>query len=109
MSIRIKVTNPDTKETKIIEGLAGYQVMEVIRDNDLPILAECGGALACATCHVKIQEAWLDKLPTMLPEEQDMLDLVSSADKTSRLCCQIIVTPELNGLELSLTDESLRR
>ncbi|MCX8516309.1 MAG: 2Fe-2S iron-sulfur cluster-binding protein [Alphaproteobacteria bacterium] len=109
MSIKIKVNNYKTGEVSQIDAPLGYQVMEAIRDHDLPILAECGGSLACATCHVKVAEKWLKKLPPMRDDERDMLDMVANADEHSRLSCQLIVTEELNGLEVSLTPESLRQ
>ncbi len=109
MSVKVKVKNYKTGEVSEIEAPLGYQLMEVIRDNDLPILADCGGALACATCHVRVDDNWVDKLPAPRDDEKDMLDMVSAAEKTSRLSCQIIITQDLDGLEVSLTPESLRQ
>ncbi|MGI9462052.1 MAG: 2Fe-2S iron-sulfur cluster-binding protein [Alphaproteobacteria bacterium] len=108
MSIKIKVNNYKTGQASHIDGNDGYQLMEAIRDNDLPILADCGGAMACATCHVKVAKQWIDKLPAIQDDEKDMLDMVSGADKSSRLSCQIILNKDLNGIEVTLTPESLR-
>ncbi|SER16000.1 ferredoxin, 2Fe-2S [Faunimonas pinastri] len=80
----------------------GWRVMEVIRDWGLNIKAECGGACACATCHVHVAPVWKDQLPAPTDEEIDRLDDAFDVTDDSRLSCQILVTPELNGLEVSL-------
>ena len=90
-----------------LEGLEGWRVMEVIRDWDVGIKAECGGACACATCHVWVGEEWIDKLVPPTDEELEMLDGAFQVDERSRLCCQIIMQPELDGLEVELAPESL--
>ncbi len=84
---------------RTIDGEVGSTVMETAIRNNVPgIDAECGGACACATCHVYVDEAWADKVGPAEPMEQDMLDFASDVRATSRLCCQIRVTPELDGL-----------
>jgi len=93
--------------THRLEALDGWRVMEVIRDWGLPIKAECGGACACATCHVWVAEEWLSKLVPPSDEELEMLDGAFNVDERSRLCCQIIMTKELDGLEVELAPESL--
>jgi len=80
----------------------GWRAMEVIRDWGLNIKAECGGACACATCHVHVDAAWAAQLPPPSDEEIDMLDGAFNVTDTSRLSCQILLTPELNGLKLRL-------
>ena len=90
-----------------LEALEGWRVMEVIRDWGLPIKAECGGACACATCHVWVSEDWVAKLVPPTDEEMEMLDGAFQIDEWSRLCCQLIMTPELDGLEVELAPESL--
>lgn len=85
-----------------LEGLEGWRVMEIIRDHKLPIKAECGGACACATCHVYVDEEWLPKLAPMTTEELDMLDMAFNVADNSRLSCQILMKPELDGLRLTL-------
>ena len=85
-----------------LEALEGWRVMEIIRDHGLPIKAECGGACSCATCHVYVDPDWLDKLVPMGDEETDMLDSAFSVEDTSRLSCQILMTPELDGLRVTL-------
>ncbi|MFX4221312.1 MAG: 2Fe-2S iron-sulfur cluster-binding protein [Thalassobaculum sp.] len=76
--------------------------MEVIRDWGLPILAECGGACACATCHVYVDEEWLDKLPPRSEEEEEKLDEAFDVRDNSRLSCQILMSDELDGLHVTI-------
>ncbi|MGB5258647.1 MAG: 2Fe-2S iron-sulfur cluster-binding protein [Woeseiaceae bacterium] len=77
----------------------GYSVMEGAINNDIDgIVAECGGACACATCHAYIDEKWLDKLPEMDDMEDSMLDAAFERKANSRLSCQIEVSDELDGL-----------
>ena len=90
-----------------LEALEGWRVMEVIRDWGLPIKAECGGACACATCHVWVDAKWIPKLAAPTHEELEMLDGAFHVDERSRLCCQIIMSLELDGLEVELAPESL--
>ena len=78
----------------------GWRVMEVIRDWGLDMKAECGGA--CATCHVHVDLSWAAQLPPPTGEEIDMLDGAFDVTDASRLSCQILLTPELNGLRLKL-------
>lgn len=78
--------------------------MEIIRDHGLPIKAECGGACACATCHVYIDKGWLDKIPPMREDEEEMLDDAFDLQDNSRLSCQIIMDETLDGLELALAN-----
>ena len=85
-----------------IPALAGWRVMEIIRDNELPIKAECGGACSCATCHVYVDEEWLKKIHDMRDDEEEMLDEAFEIEDNSRLSCQIIMSEELNGLTVTL-------
>ena len=79
--------------------------MEVIRDFGLPIKAECGGACACATCHVYVDESWLGKLAEASDEEISMLDEAFEVEDNSRLSCQIILNENLDGLRLKLAPD----
>jgi 2Fe-2S ferredoxin len=88
--------------TKELEALEGWRVMEIIRDWDMPIKAECGGACSCATCHVYVAPEWLNKLIPAKDEELDMLDTVPDIQDNSRLSCQIIMREELDGLKVTL-------
>lgn len=99
--MHIFVTDQDGERHKL-EALEGFRVMEIIRDWNLDIKAECGGACACATCHVYVAESWLGKLVPMEDEEEDMLDSAFEVELNSRLSCQILMSPELDGLELTL-------
>ncbi|MBX9726862.1 MAG: 2Fe-2S iron-sulfur cluster binding domain-containing protein, partial [Rickettsiales bacterium] len=85
-----------------LEGLAGWRLMEVIRDYGLPIKAECGGACACATCHVYVSAAWFARLVPAHSEETMMLDDAMAVEENSRLSCQIILNADLEGLEVTL-------
>ena len=85
--------------TKTIEVENGLSVMEGAIQNSIPgIDADCGGSMACATCHVYVEEKWLDKIPKPIDAEIDMIDMAYEPKKNSRLSCQIIVTNELDGL-----------
>ena len=86
-----------------IEVQNGLSVMEGAVQNDIPgIDADCGGGMACATCHVYVKEEWLDKLPKKEDGEEDMLDMAFEPKKNSRLSCQLIVSDELNGLIVNI-------
>ncbi|MGI9309279.1 MAG: 2Fe-2S iron-sulfur cluster-binding protein [Gammaproteobacteria bacterium] len=83
----------------------GYTLMEGAVDNNVDgIVAECGGACACATCHAYIDDAWLAKLPTMDDMEDAMLDSAMDRRSNSRLTCQIEVSDALDGLSLEVAD-----
>ena len=84
-----------------LEGQPGQTAMEVARNAGLDeILAECGGACACATCHVYVAPEWVEKLPKPEPMESDMLDFAVDPRPTSRLSCQIKLSNALDGLVL---------
>ena len=100
----ISVTDRVGKEHKL-EGACGWRAMEVIRDFGLPIKAECGGACACATCHVYVDESWLGKLAEASDEEISMLDEAFEVEDNSRLSCQIILNENLDGLRLKLAPD----
>ena len=89
-----------------LEALEGWRVMEVIRDWGLAIKAECGGACACATCHVYVDDDWVDTLVPATDEEVDRLDEAHLVEANSRLSCQILVRPEFDGLRLRLAPGS---
>ena len=95
--MKIHVTDQDGAEHEL-EGLEGWRAMEVIRDWGLNIKAECGGALSCATCRVHVDDAWSAVVGPPTSEEEDMLDSAFEVKPTSRLCCQIKITDELDGL-----------
>jgi 2Fe-2S ferredoxin len=83
----------------------GYSVMEAAINNNIEgIVAECGGACACATCHSYVDEAWLDKVPPMDDMEDSMLDAAYERRDNSRLTCQIEVNDNLDGLVIHVAD-----
>lgn len=88
-----------------VEAQDGSTVMENAIRNAVPgIEAECGGACACATCHVYVDEAWSELVGPPEPMEEDMLDFAYDVRPTSRLSCQIRVRPELDGLVVSVPE-----
>ena len=91
-----------------IEAVRGSSVMETAIDNDVDgIVAECGGACSCATCHVYVAEEWLAKLTPPDPQEDGMLDCVLDRQPNSRLSCQIRVTDELDGLVVTVPEAQI--
>jgi len=95
----------NTHDNKIhtIDVQNGLTVMEGAVQNDIPgIDADCGGGMACATCHVYIKEEWWDKLPNKEDGEEDMLDMAYEPNKFSRLSCQVVVSDELDGLVVTI-------
>ena len=95
-------------ERHTLEALEGFRIMEIIRDWGLDIKAECGGACACATCHVYVEENWTPKLVEPTDEEVDRLDEAFDVAENSRLSCQILMRPEFDGIELKLAPGSER-
>lgn len=93
-------------ETREIEAGAGLTVMEAIRDNGFDeLLALCGGCCSCATCHVHVDPEFLDKLPAMSGDEDDLLDSSDDRDANSRLSCQIPFVDALDGLRVRIAEE----
>ena len=95
-----KITYQDDQgNSKTIEVENGLTVMEGAIQNDIPgIDADCGGSMACATCHVYVDEKWYDKLPKAEEAEIDMIDMAYEPKKNSRLSCQIIASDDIDGL-----------
>jgi 2Fe-2S ferredoxin len=102
-----KITYTDSGgAARTIEAENGQTVMEAAIRNNIPgIEAECGGACACATCHVYVDEAWRAKTGEPSPMEEDMLDFGYDVRPNSRLSCQIKVSEELDGLVVSTPDK----
>jgi 2Fe-2S ferredoxin len=103
--VKIFVTDFDGTEHEL-EALEGWRIMEIIRDWGIGIKAECGGACACSTCHVYIAPEWIGRIPSATSEEDDQLDLALGVEPNSRLSCQILMRPELDGLRLTLAPGS---
>ena len=92
-----------TNKKHIVEVPNNMSVMEGAVQNNIPgIDADCGGSMACATCHVYIDKKWFDKLEKKDEGEEDMLDMAYQPNKFSRLSCQLIVSDELDGLILRM-------
>ena len=89
-----------------IEVSNGLSVMEGAVQNNIPgIDADCGGSMACATCHVYVKEEWFNKLPKKEDGEEDMLDMAFEPKKNSRLSCQLMVSEQLDGLVVDLPEK----
>ena len=102
-----KITYNDNQgNSKTIEIENGLSVMEGAVQNDIPgIDADCGGSMACATCHVYVEDSWLTKLPKAEDAEQDMIDMAYKPNKNSRLSCQIVVSGEIDGLTVTTPEK----
>jgi 2Fe-2S ferredoxin len=103
----VKITFIDAAgQSRIVEAEEGSTVMETAIRNDVSgIEAECGGACACATCHVYVDDSWVEKLPKAESMEEDMLDFAYDVRPTSRLSCQLRVTAEIDGLVLHTPEQ----
>ena len=98
------ITPENEKHT--IEVQNGLTVMEGAVQNNIPgIDADCGGSMACATCHVYVKEDWFDKINKKNEGEDDMLDQAYEPKKNSRLSCQIIVSDDLDGLVVDMPEK----
>ena len=104
-----KITYIDNSgNSKTVNVSSGLSVMEGAIQNNIPgIDAECGGSMACATCHVYVKEDWFNKLPKKAEGEDDMLDQAYEPSSSSRLSCQITVSDELNGLVVHLPEKQI--
>jgi 2Fe-2S ferredoxin len=89
-----------------VEAPIGLSVLEVAHKHGVDIEGACEGSLACSTCHVIVDAAWVDKLPRASEDEEDMLDLAFGLEKTSRLGCQLVMTADLDGLVVKLPASS---
>ena len=84
----------------------GANLLEAAQGAGMPLEGTCEGQMACSTCHVILPPDWFDRLPEAVEDEEDMLDLATGACRTSRLSCQIVLTEELDGIEVRIPDES---
>jgi 2Fe-2S ferredoxin len=103
----MKIVGTDREgKTREVEGRDGWSVMEILRDAGFDIAAECGGACACATCHVYVTDGWYAKLPAPSDAEIDMLDMALAVEPgSSRLSCQIICSSETDGIKVTVAPE----
>lgn len=99
--MKIVVALPD-ESVREIQVRPGATVMEGMRGAGVPVRAECGGAMACATCHVHVDPAWLAQVGAARGEEVDLLDMSDYRADNSRLCCQIRLRPDWDGLRVEL-------
>ena len=104
-----KITYIEHNGTKhIIDVQNGLTVMEGAIQNDIPgIDADCGGSMACATCHVYVKDEWYNKLDEKNEGEDDMIDQAYDPKKNSRLSCQITVTDKIEGLVVHLPEKQV--
>lgn len=84
----------------------GDRLLEIAQAAGIPLEGTCEGQMACSTCHVIVAAEWFDRLAPAVDDEEDMLDLAAQVTRTSRLSCQIVLTPELDGLEVRIPGES---
>lgn len=103
--VEVRVTTRDGVES-VVEGEEGLSLMEVIRDAGYDeLLALCGGCCSCATCHVHVDPEFLDALPAISDDEDDLLDSSDHRNDRSRLSCQIPITAALAGLRVQIAPE----
>lgn len=102
---KIIFQTPDGVQT-FVEVEAGTSVLEAARNNDIDIEGVCEGVMACSTCHVIVAGTYFGRLPPPSEEEQDLLDLAWGLQPTSRLGCQVVVTEDIDGMELFLPSET---
>lgn len=103
--IKVRFLTPDGDLAVEAEGAAGDRLLEVGQARGMPLEGTCEGQMACSTCHVIVAAEDFARLPRASEEEEDMLDLAVGAGRTSRLACQIVLTPELDGMTVSLPSE----
>ena len=89
-----------------VEAKEGDRLLEVGQAAGMPLEGTCEAQMACSTCHVIVAPEWFDRLTPAVDDEEDMLDLAAQVTRTSRLSCQIVLTPELDGLEVRIPGES---
>lgn len=99
--VRVVFIDPDGKRIEA-SGAPGDSLLDVAHRFDVPIEGACEGSMACSTCHVIVLDPWFDRLPEPREEEEDMLDLAYDLQETSRLGCQVLLTENLDGMQLRL-------
>lgn len=104
--VRVTFIHADGENRTEAEAPPGTRLLELAQAHLLPLEGTCEGQMACSTCHVIIGKDFFPKLPKASELEEDMLDLAAGARRTSRLSCQIILDPELDGLVVHIPGES---
>ena len=102
--LTIKVTDLDGRQHEL-DAKPGEVLMELLREQDWGVAALCGGMCSCATCHVFIEEEWLDSFPPKDSDEEELLEILDSFQPNSRLSCQLRLQPAHDGLVLILAPE----
>jgi ferredoxin, 2Fe-2S len=100
----MRVVDRDGLEHEI-EARTGLKVMENLRELDYGVAAICGGMCSCATCHVYVDPAWVERLPAAMSDERELLSELGHAEDNSRLSCQIEFTPALAGLRVTIAPD----
>ncbi len=102
-----KITFIDTNSQELtLDVLEGLSILEIAQEHDIDLEGSCGGSLACATCHVIVDDVWFEKTGEKTEDEEDMLDLAFDLRDTSRLGCQILMNNELDGIRVTLPEGS---
>jgi len=100
IKLHFQTAKGDTLKT--IEAREGDNILDLAHEYDIDLEGACEGSVACSTCHVILEPEYYDKLPEPEDDENDMLDMAFGLTDTSRLGCQVVVTPELNGMKVKL-------
>jgi ferredoxin len=100
--IRITFVSADGDDRHEVQAQEGLRLLEVAQNDGQPLEGTCEGQMACSTCHVIVDAEHFARLPRAAEEEEDILDLAVGAVRTSRLACQILLTPDLDGLVVRL-------
>lgn len=103
--VRVTFVTPEGKKVET-QGVQGQRLLELGQNIGMPLEGTCEGQMACSTCHVVVAAEWFDRLPHAAEDEEDMLDLAAGVARTSRLSCQIILTADLDGIEVRIPEEA---
>lgn len=105
--VKVTFVTPDGEEERMVDGAPGMTLLKLAHFEGIDLEGACGGQMACSTCHVIVERAAdYDRLPSPSVEEDDMLDLATGAAATSRLACQIVLSPAIDGLRVRLPVET---
>jgi ferredoxin, 2Fe-2S len=97
----------DGSSRKVCQADAGQTLLTVAHENDVDIEGACEGSMACSTCHIIVSPNWFSKLAKASEFEEDMLDLTYGLKPTSRLGCQIVISDDLDGMEVKLPSQTI--
>ena len=103
----VRVTFVTAREEKVVvEAQPGQRLLEIGQNAGMALEGTCEGQMACSTCHVIVAPEWFGRLSPAVEDEEDMLDLAAGVTRTSRLSCQIVLTDDLDGLEVTVPEEA---